>query len=158
MELGIILAALIGAGAGAGGVFVINQRKGVDANAKAEKLLTEARDKAKSLELEAKDKALDITNEATKELKKRQGDLAATETRLAERETTLDKKLEELDGRSERLRKDESEVEGLKNEIRDIRGKQLEKLEKIAGLSKKEAGEKLMQMTEKDLSQDLIGC
>lgn len=157
MELGILLAALIGAGAGAGGVFVINKRKGVDAGAKAEKLLAEAKDKAKSIELEAKDKALQITDEATKELKKRQSDLSATENRLADRETNLDKKLEELDKRSEALRKDEAEVEVLKNEIRDIRAKQLEKLEKVAGLSKKEAGEKLMQMTEKDLSQDLIG-
>src|SRR5689334_10879486 len=99
MELGIILAALIGAGAGAGGVFVVNQRKGADASAKAEKILAEARDKAKTIELEAKDKVLHITDEATKELKKRQGDLAATETRLADREITLDKKLEELDGR-----------------------------------------------------------
>lgn len=157
MELGIILAAVIGAGAGAGGVFVVNQRKGADASVKAEKLLAEARDKAKTIELEAKDKALQVTDEATKELKKRQGDLSATENRLADRENSLDRKLEDLDSRSEKLRGAESEVEGLKNEIRDIRTKQLEKLEKIAGLTKKDAGEKLMQMTEKDVSQDLVG-
>jgi peptidoglycan hydrolase CwlO-like protein len=44
-----------------------------------------------------------------------------------------------LDKRSENLRKGESEVEALKNEIRDIRGKQQEKLEKIAKLSKADA-------------------
>jgi len=157
MELGIILAAVIGLGAGAGGVFVINQRKGVETGLRAEKILAEARDKAKSIEIEAKDKALKINDEAVKEEQKRRNDLKATEARLAERETNLDKKLEELDSRAEKQRKDESEVESLKNEIRDIRSKQLEKLEKIAGLTKKDAAEKLMQMTEKDLSQDLIG-
>lgn len=157
MELGVILAALIGLGAGAGGVFVVNQRKGADASVKAEKLLSDARDKAKNIELEAKDKAIKIANDANREEQKRRDDLKAIETRIADRETTLDKKFEDLDKRSDRLRSDETEVESLKGEIREIRTKQLEKLEKVAGLTKKEAGEKLMQMTEKDLSQDLIG-
>lgn len=157
MELGVILAALVGAGAGAGGVFVVNQRKGAMGAAKAQQLIAEAKNKAKNIELEAKDKAIKITDEATKEEAKRRKDLSAIEGRIADRENTLDKKLEELDRRSEKLRQDETEVEGLKNDIRDIRGQQLAKLEKVAGLSKKEAGEKLMQMTERDMSRDLLG-
>ena len=74
-----------------------------------------------------------------------------------QRETTLDKKLDELDKRSERLRTGEDEVESLKNEIRDIRVRQQEKLEKIAKLSKTDAAEKLMQMTERDIKNDLTG-
>lgn len=157
MELGVILAAIIGAGAGAGGVFVINQRRGSTGAAKAEQLLADAKSKAKTIELEAKDKALKISDEAGKEEQQRRKELSATEARLAERETAIDKKLEDLDTRSEKLRKSESEVESLKNEIRDIRTQQLEKLEKVAGLSKKDAGDKLMQMTERDMAADLQG-
>ncbi len=157
MELGVILAAVIGAGAGAGGVFVVNQRRGASAAAKAEKIIGSAERKAKNIELEAKDRALKITDDANKEEQKRRRDLTAIENRLVERETSIDKKLEDLDKRSERLRRDEGEVEGLKSEIRDIRTKQLEKLEKVAGLTKKEAGEKLMAMTERDMSKDLLG-
>lgn len=157
MELGVILAAVIGLGAGAGGVFVVNQRQGASGAAKAEKLIASAERKAKNIELEAKDKALKITEDATKEEQKRRRDLSSIENRLVERETSIDKKLEDLDKRSERLRKEESEVENLKNDIRDIRGKQLDKLEKVAGLTKKEAGEKLMAMTERDMSKDLLG-
>src|SRR5690606_15269547 len=40
---------------------------------------------------------------------------------------------------------------------REIRTRQQEKLEKIAGLKKKEAAEKLMQMTERDIKNDLTG-
>jgi len=69
----------------------------------------------------------------------------------------LDKKLDELDKRAESLRKGEDQVESLKNEIREIRGKQQEKLEKIAKLSKADAAEKLMQMTERDIRGDLTG-
>ena len=157
MELGVILAAVIGLGAGAGGVFVVNQRQGASGAAKAEKLIAAAERKAKNIELEAKAKALKISEDAAKEEQKRRRDLNAVENRLADRETSIDKKLEDLDKRSERLRKEEAEVDSLKNDIRDIRGKQLEKLEKVAGLTKKEAGEKLMAMTERDMSKDLLG-
>ena len=44
-----------------------------------------------------------------------------------------------------------------RHEIRDIRTRQQEKLEKIAKLSKAEAAEKLMQMTERDIKNDLTG-
>ena len=80
-----------------------------------------------------------------------------TENRLADREKSLDHKLDELDKRAEKLRAQEDEVEGLKSEIRDIRTRQQEKLEKIAGLKKKDAAEKLMQMTERDIKNDLVG-
>ncbi|WP_232736096.1 ribonuclease Y [Candidatus Minimicrobia vallesae] len=48
-------------------------------------------------------------------------------------------------------------LDNLKNEIRDIRPRQQEKFEKIAGLKKKDAADKLMQMTERDIKQDLVG-
>lgn len=157
MELGVILAALIGLGAGAGGIFVVNQRRGMAGAAKAQQLIAEAKTKAKNIELEAKDKALKITDEATKEDQNRRKEVTAIEARIAERNASLDKKLEQLDTRTEKLRKSEDEVEALKQEIRDIRARQLEKLEKVAGLNKKEAAEKLMQMTERDLAKDLLG-
>ena len=80
-----------------------------------------------------------------------------TENRLLEREASLDRKLDELDRRSEKLRKSETEVDELKNEIREIRGRQQAKLEKIAGLTKQDAASKLMHMTERDIRQDLTG-
>lgn len=67
----------------------------------------------------------------------------------------LDKKFDDIDKRSENLRKSETEVEQLKDEIRAIRTKQQEKLEKVAKLTKEEASEKLMQMTERDIRGDL---
>ena len=54
------------------------------------------------------------------------------------------------------MRAHEDEIDDLKNEIRQIRTRQQEKLEKIAGLKKKDAAEKLMQMTERDIRDDLI--
>jgi ribonuclease Y len=129
---------------------VYNRQKGASGKMKAEKEVAAAKTKASDIVLKAKDEAVKLENERRSELKK-------VENRLADRESTLDRKLDELDKRAEKLRAQEDEVEGLKGEIRDIRVKQQEKLEKIAGLKKKDAAEKLMQMTERDIKDDLTG-
>ena len=145
-----IIAALVGMVLGVGGHYTYEKKKIADGKTKAEKEVANAHKKASEILLKAKDEALQIESDRRKEAKK-------TEDRLLERETNLDKKLDELDKRSERLRAQESEVEALKDDIRDLRTKQQEKLEKIAKLSKKDATEKLMQMTERDVKDDLLG-
>ena len=146
----IIIAALVGIGAGAGGFVGYQHTKQTRGKNKIEQEIANAKTKASDIVLEAKDEALQIENERRKEMQK-------TENRLADREKSLDHKLDELDKRAEKLRAQEDEVEGLKSEIRDIRTRQQEKLEKIAGLKKKDAAEKLMQMTERDIKNDLVG-
>jgi ribonucrease Y len=157
MELGIILAAIAGAAAGAGGSVVLARRQGKSGTQKADEIVGNAKNKAQDILLEAKQKALTLTDEAAKEDQKRRKDIVAVEGRIAEREANLDKKLDELDRRTERLRKEEAEAESLKNEIKDIRAKQQDKLEKIAGLNKKDAAAKLLAMTENDIKNDLAG-
>ncbi len=146
----VIIAAAAGLLLGVGGHYAYEKKKVADGKTKADKEVANAHKKASDILLKAKDEAMQLDNERRKEWKK-------TEDRLAERETTLDKKLDELDKRSEKLRMQETEVDELKNDIRDLRTKQQEKLEKIAKLDKKEATEKLMQMTERDIKNDLLG-
>lgn len=145
-----IIAALVGISAGIGGTVVYSRSSESKSKQKAEQALAKAQEKASQIVLKAKDEAIELENERRKELKK-------TENRLADREVNLDKKLDELDKRAERLRSQEDEVEKLKDEIRDLRTKQQEKLEKIAKLTKKEASEKLLEMTERDIKNDLMG-
>ena len=146
----VIIAAAIGAGAGAAGLVGYQRTRQINGKNQIERDLADAKTKASDIVLKAKDEALKIEDERRKEWQK-------TENRLADREKTLDNKLEELDRRAEKLRAHEDEVDNLKNEIRDIRSRQQEKLEKIAGLKKKDAADKLMQMTERDIKQDLVG-
>ena len=148
--IGIIIAAIVGAGLGAGGFFGYQRSRQINGKSQIEHDLADAKTKAGDIVLKAKDEALKIENERRREWQK-------TENRLADREKTLDNKLEELDRRSEKLRTHEDEIDNLKSEIRDIRSRQQEKLEKIAGLKKKDAADKLMKMTERDIKQDLIG-
>ena len=146
----VIIAAAVGAGAGVAGLVGYQRTRQINGKNQIERDLADAKTKASDIVLKAKDEALKIENERRKEWQK-------TENRLADREKTLDNKLEELDRRAEKLRVHEDEVDNLKNEIRDIRTRQQEKLEKIAGLKKKDAADKLMQMTERDIKQDLVG-
>ncbi len=127
------------------------------AAAEAKKELAQAKKEAAETVRKAEEDAARRIEEMRKDEQKRRGELKDIEARLLGREESLDKKLDELDKRSENLRKSEGEVEDLKNEIRDIRGKQQEKLEKIAKLSKTDATDKLMQMTERDIKNDLLG-
>ncbi|MFZ1258799.1 MAG: ribonuclease Y [Candidatus Saccharimonas sp.] len=145
-----IIAAVVGLVVGVGGKFVYDKQRVSSSKHTAEKEIARAERKASEIVLKAKDDALRLEQERRREMQK-------TENRLADRETSLDRKLDELDKRSEKLRAAEDEVESLKNEIREVRAKQQEKLEKIAGLKKKEAAEKLLQMTERDIKNDLIG-
>lgn len=152
-----VISAIVGIVLGAGGTVVYNQRKGIAGAQKADKTIAEAKNKAGDIVLKAKDEVLKLNEAAKKEEEKRRNDLQKAEDRVAQRESNLDRKLDELDQRSEKLRAQEVEVEGLKDEIRDIRAKQQEKLEKVAKLSKAEAAEKLMSMTERDIKDDLTG-
>lgn len=153
MEIILLFAGLL---AGGGGVFAYEKVKSANARNNSDKIIAEAKKKSAEILERANEKALKITEKATAEEAERRKEIRKTENRLAERETNLDKKLDQLDSRAENLRKNEAEVEALKNEIKEIRNRQNENLEKIAKLSKKEAEEKLLAITEKNMKQDMI--
>lgn len=153
----VVLAAIAGVAAGFGGATATTKKKIGSAAANAEKELVKAKKESDLLVIEAKKEAVRVAEEAKKEEEKRRRELKETESRLLTREEALDKKLDELDKRSEKLRSNEDELEKLKDEVRSIRTTAQEKLEKIAKLTKTEAAEKLMQMTERDIKKDLEG-
>ena len=152
-----IIAAVAGLAVGAGGIFAYNKRNENGGKNKAEDLVRKAKHEASEIVLNAKKEAARLTEKNQIEENDRRKEWRQTEKRLTERESILDSKLDQLEKKSEKLNKEERELEELKSEIREIRVKQHEKLEKIAGLSKAEAREKLMKMTENDIKQDLAG-
>ena len=152
-----IVLAIAGLAAGAGGATAVNRKLNKDSADKAKKELQKAKKEADETIRKAKEEADKRVEEARKDEQKRRNELKEIEQRVITREDSLDKKLDDLDKRSENLRKAEDEVESLKNEIRAIRTKQQDKLEKIAKLTKADAATKLMEMTERDVRNDLLG-
>jgi ribonuclease Y len=152
----LVLAAL-GVAAGFGANIVVTKKKLGSAQDQADKELAKAKREANKFLDEAREETAKILDEGRKEEQARRRELKEIEQRLVSREETFTKKLDELDKRTDRLRTAEGEVEELKDEIRDIRKRQQEKLEKIAKLSREDAASKLMQMTERDIKNDLTG-
>lgn len=152
-----IVLALAGVAVGVGASTTVTKKKLGSAAEEAKKELQKAKKEATKLVDEAREKANEATEQSRKEEQSRRREIKDIEQRLLDRETSLDKKLDDIDKRAEKLRSGEGEVEQLKDEIRDIRKKQQEKLEKIAKLTKEDAAEKLMKMTERDIRGDLTG-
>lgn len=152
-----IVLAVVGIAAGFGASTVVTRKRMGATQEKTQKEISKAKKEADKQLAQAREEAATVAEEARKDEQSRRKELKVIEQRLLDREEALDKKLDGIDKRTERLRNAEGEVEDLKNEIRDIRIKQQEKLEKIAKLSKADAAEKLMQMTERDIRQDLTG-
>lgn len=152
-----IVLAVLGIAVGFGASTAVTKKKLGNSEANAQKELDKAKKEAEKQLAKAREEAAQLAEEARRDEQTRRKELKTIEQRLLDREETLDKKLDQLDKRAEALRKSEDEVEGLKDEIRAIRTKQQEKLEKIAKLSKGDAVDKLMQMTERDIRGDLTG-
>ncbi len=152
-----VVLAIVGLVAGFGANAAVNKQRMGSAEDRAKKELQRAKKEADKLIDQAREESNKAVEETRKEEQARRKELKDLEQRLVNREEALDKKLDELDKRSEKLRKNEDEAEQLKNEIREVRTKQQDKLEKIAKLSKAEAADKLMQMTERDIKNDLVG-
>lgn len=157
MSIIILIAAIICAGAlGYGVSLAISKKKSADGKAAAAKELEDARTKAKVIKLEAKEEAITIARDAKAEEQKRQSRLDEQEKRMLEREKMFDSKIETVERRALALDADEKEIEAIKQELREIKERQVKNLEKIAKMKKKEASEKLMQMTEKEIKADLV--
>ncbi len=157
MEPVTIVLTVVGIAVGFGANTVIAKRRAGTAEDQAKSELDKAKREADKLVAQAREDAAKLATEARQEEQTHRRELKDLEQRLVAREETFDTKLDNLDKRTESLRKSEDEAERLKDEIREIRTRQQEKLEKIAKLSKDEAAEKLMQMTERDIKDDLTG-
>jgi len=157
MDVISIVLAVAGLGVGFGASTAITRKRIGTVQDQAKKELTKAKKESSRIIDEARDESNKINEQAKRDEQNRRRELKDIEQRLIQREQTFDKKIDDLDKRTQHLRGSEDEVEGLKDEIRDIRKKQQDKLEKIAKLTKEEAAEKLMAMTERDIKNDLAG-
>lgn len=150
-----ILSLLIGGGAG----YVIRQsiaKKQLNtAEGKAEKLLEEAEKTSQETVLAAKNKAVEILEEAKKKEQEREDQILRSEQRLEKKEVALDQKTEEIEKNRKILEQKVEEVRRIRTEAEEARKRELDRLEKIAGLSKEQAKAILLQLTEEE-NRDLL--
>lgn len=156
MELVLIL---LGAGVGLGAGFYVAQSrtstKHQHAAEKADKLLRDAESKAKETLLAAQDEALKIKESGKAEETSRRKQLETADARLATREENLDRKEKQLDEKVEKLEADRADIGKLKEEIAEIKDRQVKNLEKVAKLKQTEAKDVLLKMVESDFKDEM---
>lgn len=101
----------------------------------------DAQIQAREIVFTARDEAIKIKTQAEEEARKLRSELVELERRLAHKEETIDSRLTEIEQKESKLAKDSKELEEAKTD-------QLQKLQKIAGLSIEEAKEKILAAVE----------
>ncbi|MBR3654641.1 MAG: ribonuclease Y [Elusimicrobia bacterium] len=130
-----------------------------DANSveqRADNIINEAKikgdAKAKEIIMAARDNADRERKEAEKEIKERKVEIQNTEKRLNQREDNLDRKMDSLDKKEKDLQQKEKNVENKEknveqklSEVEQIKNEQKTILEKLSGLTREEAKERLVK-------------
>lgn len=157
----IIISGVIGLGIGAflAGLFIKNNSKKIEADAKekAKSIIREAEINAEALKkdriLEAKEKYLKLKSEFEEEVNKKKNIIITNENKIKQREQSLSKEIEvikrkeaELDSKKENLSAQLHAVQVKKEELDKVTNQRISDLEKIAGLTKDEAKEQLVEM------------
>lgn len=125
------------------------------AEAKANKILEEAKTKHSELLIDGKNKALEIIERAKKEEVANQVETKQHQKRLEQREALFDQKLLEFQDKQQKLFDKATQIEELKKAIQKIKDQQIEKLEKVAGLTRDEAKGVLFENVEKRVAEEL---
>jgi len=113
-----------------------------------------AETKKKEALLEAKEEILQTKAEFEAELKERRSELSRQERRVASKEELLDKKTEALEKKDENLTKKLKETTELNEQIEKIKKEQIDTLEKIAGMTAKEATDTLISRIEAEIKHE----
>ncbi|MGI6687640.1 MAG: ribonuclease Y [Christensenellales bacterium] len=124
----------------------------------AKGLLDDAAKKAeenkKSAILEAKEEVLRLKTELDREINNRRNEQQRAERRVAQREETMDKKLDNLEKREERMNQKAEEIDRRLCEAEKLREQQTTELERIAGLTTDEATQAIITRVEKEAYRD----
>lgn len=112
--------------------------------------------KQKEIILQAKDEALKLKEEAKKEEEDKRKYLEELEKNLRRREQNLDRRGELIEGERTNLLNKEKELNGLKDQLKQIRAKQEDTLQKVAKMKKEEAKDLLLKMVEKEYKDEVV--
>ena len=113
-----------------------------------------AEQKRKEAVLEAKDEVFRLRSEADKDIKERRGELSRQERRLDQKEEALEKKTSALEKKEEDLKGRAELVEARLDELEQLKMRQMEKLETIAGLTSEDAKQLLLARLDEELTHE----
>jgi ribonuclease Y len=153
-----LLALIIGAALG----FAINRFliKGRSARAAddAERTVKDAEKQAETLKkealLEAKDQIFKLKQDAEADNKERRKEIGVLETRMSEREASIDRRAESLDKREHTLSSMQGQIAKAEKDLEDAIAEERESLERIAGMTSDQARAELINRIQDDVKKE----
>jgi ribonuclease Y len=125
-----------------------------NAQNEAKKLLDSAQVKYEQLILDAKEEAVKVRAAAEAESRERRYELQRLERRSSQREERLERKLEALERRERSLIGREKEIDTVREQVEEVKARQLQRLETISGMSSDEAKQQLLNAVESEIKED----
>ena len=161
-----ILLGLIGLFVGIIAMIIFNYIKNASLESKSEKMIENAKKEAEKAKrdsiLEAKEESHRIKVETDEYVKEKKSEIKESEERLLSREESIDrrdqtmqKREELLDEKENNLTKKQKEIQNEQVKVEEIKKQQIDELEKIAGLSKKDAREMVLKKVEEMMNLEI---
>ncbi|WP_027339189.1 ribonuclease Y [Halonatronum saccharophilum] len=129
------------------------------AELEAERIVEDAKREAESTKrealVEAKEQAHEIKGEVERECRERRNELQKFESRLLKKEENLDRKSDSLIAREETIQKREVSTKKKEKEVSQLKDKQVEEMEKLAGLTTEQAKDLLLNRVEDEISHEM---
>ncbi|HEY5468207.1 MAG TPA: ribonuclease Y [Coriobacteriia bacterium] len=158
----IVIVAIVAIGAGALLGFYLRKtfgEKQLDAaRSSAGRIVADAEKQAETLHkeavLEAKDEVFKIRADAEADAKERRKELTALETRLMQREESMERRAESLDKREHQLSSMQGQLDKRDKDLEDAIAEEKARLESLAGMTSDEAKQVLLKRVEEDVKHD----
>ncbi len=114
----------------------------------------EAENARKEQVFKAKEEIMQEKNELEKEIRERRGEVQAQEKRLIQKEENLEKRAANFEHKERDIERKLQEIEGKKIELQQTVDKEMQELQRIAGLTRDEAKAMLLSEMEKQITQE----
>ena len=136
----------------------IAESKIESAEKEAKRLIDLAKVEAENLKKEeiikAKEEIMNNRKELDQEIKERRSEVQKQESRIIQKEENLDRRSENLEKKEKSLEMEYQSIEDQKQEIQELHSKELEELERIAGLTTDEAKQFLLAQMENEITTE----
>ncbi|NTW27846.1 MAG: ribonuclease Y [Coriobacteriia bacterium] len=162
MSTTALLASLVSLVIGVALGYAINRYLMKDRTARAaeeaDRLVRDAEKQAETLKretlLEGKDQLFRLKQEADTENKERRREIQVLETRLSEREASVDRRVESLDKREHQLSSQAGQIAKTEKELEQLLADADERLERIAGMTSDQAKAELLNRVQDEVKRE----
>ncbi|MCA9353603.1 ribonuclease Y, partial [Candidatus Nomurabacteria bacterium] len=120
------------------------------------KMMISAKEEARKILDDAKKKEEEKIEELKGLEKEKELEFKKTEERFIKKEEFLDQRQKDLDEESEQIKQKSEEIENKKKEVEEIENKKKTELEKISGLTKEDAENKILEEIRKNNEEDIL--